>query len=525
MPTSPTSQQHSSALRDALSDPAAYPHLADAGHEASVAVHETHISWVFLAGRFAYKVKKPIETPFLDYSTLEKRQRCCHDEVRLNRRYAKSLYVDVVPIVRQSGHWRVEGEGEAVEFAVKMHRFPDDALLSDRLTAGHFPDRDVSRLAHVVADFHRDAPACNASSTPPTKPPFGRPSDILRDAEDNLQALQNLPSSPQRTQRNELQRWTKEFFAAHRDELEHRMTSGFIRECHGDLHLGNVIDWEGKLLPFDGIEFNESFRHIDVLSDAAFLAMDFAARERLDLCRSFCSAYLERTGDYRSLPLLRWYLVYRALVRAKVAAMRAEQLAAADSDAAETPSGESAAAWQDCLSHIDLAHRFTLHQTPRLWITHGVSGSGKTTRSEAIVRQHGALRVRSDVERKRHFGLSPDEEVPGYRKPVLYSSVATKVTYGRLWELARAILRGGFSVIVDATFLKLGDRERFQQLAETEGATFGIVHCEADATTLRQRIQYRTTEQQDASDADLSVLEHQLASQEPLTSAELAHVG
>ena len=175
-----------------------------------------------------------------------------------------------------------------------------------------------------------------------------------------------------------------------------RVANGFIRECHGDLHLANVIHWRGRLMPFDGIEFNDEFRWIDVMSDATFLAMDLAARGHLDLCRSFINAYLEQTGDHASLALLRWYLVYRALVRSKVASIRSEQAGQSES--------ERKSALEDCQSHIELAYRFTLREPPCLWITHGLSGSGKTTGSECVVQRRGAIRLRSDLERKRHFG-------------------------------------------------------------------------------------------------------------------------
>lgn len=501
-----TDEISSERLVAALRKSDAYPNAAG----APVDVRETHISWVFLIGDFAYKVKKPITTSFLDYGALAQRERYCHEELRLDRRYAKDLYLGVVPITLDDGKLHVEGAGEAVEFAVKMWRFPDDALLSDRLQRGPLTTEEVSQLTCVIADFHRAATRVAADQ------PWGSPEMVLRGAMDNLRDLPAGVDSHQTATLRVLSQWTSAYFAEHRILFSQRPANGFIRECHGDLHLANIVHWRDQLMPFDGIEFNEEFRWIDVMSDAAFLAMDFAARGRLDLCRSFVSAYLEQTGDHASLPLLRWYLVYRALVRAKVASIRATQQGQSLSD--------RSAALEDCSNHIDLAYRFTLREQPCLWITHGVSGSGKTSGSELVVQRRGSIRLRSDIERKRHFGLSPTERPDAKNRVMLYCDSATHATYCRLCRLARGILRAGYSVVVDATFLKRRQRERFQELATVEGVSFAILDFHADEQTLRQRVTDRAARNDDASDADVQVLESQIASLEPLTEAEMRHV-
>ncbi len=482
-----------------LRNPQAYPHSV----AGAVVVCETHISWVFLAGDFAYKIKKPIKSPFLDYSTLKRRQHFCHEELRLDRRYAPDLYLAVVPITCSDQQLRIEGSGQPVEYAVKMHRFPDGALLSRRLAVGAFTAAELQRLVRSVAEFHLCA------ATAPHDSRWGAPAAVRQDALDNLDALENADLGKLMGTVHVLRSWTNEFFSEHECLLAQRVANGFIRECHGDLHLANVIDWRGKIMPFDGIEFNDRFRWIDVLSDAAFLAMDFAARDHLELCRSFINAYLERTGDHASLPLLRWYLVYRSLVRAKVDAMKMGQQRL-----------DHWAAFSECQRHIELAYRFSLPVQPTLWITHGVSGSGKTTGSERVVQKHGAIRLRSDLERKRHFGLDPWGDSPSQPLAKLYSEEATAATYGRLRQLAHSILQGGDSVVVDATFLRRQQRESFCQLADCLGVSFGILHFDADVATLRQRITDRISRADDVSDADLSVLESQLASQEPLSAEE-----
>jgi uncharacterized protein len=496
----------SQQLTEALRDPACYPHPGD----SSVVVHETHISQVFLVGDFAYKIKKPIKNSFLDYSTLQKRQHFCHEELRLDRRYAGDMYLGVVPITRSNDQVCVEGDGEAIEYAVKMRRFPAGALLSERLERGLLTSGEVAGLADTIANFHSQAPKSDAAQ------PFGTPSMVLKHALDNFRELVDPELTDSLATLHVIEAWTKQYLVDHENDFRQRVVNGFIRECHGDLHLANIVHWGDRLVPFDGIEFNEAFRWIDVLNDAAFLAMDLAARGHLDLSRSFINGYLDQAGDHVSLAVLRWYLVYRALVRAKVAINRTRQ--------AECPPAEQAAAIADCKNHIDLAYRFTLREEPRLWITHGLSGSGKTTVSELVVQRHGAIRLRSDIERKRHYGVSLTERPSEELMKRLYSESADHATYNRLRHLASGILAAGYPVIIDATFLRRLDRDSFYELAKAHGADFAILDCHSTESTLRQRVADRAAKAHDASDADVRVLDLQLATQEPLAPAELHYV-
>ncbi|WP_372894947.1 AAA family ATPase [Stieleria sp.] len=499
----------SEELINGLRNPEAYPEVqAD-----DVELHETHISWVFLVGDLAYKIKKPIRTAFLDYSSLEKRKQFCEQELRLDRRFAAELYLDVVPLTWRDGKPVVEGTGPAVEYAVKMHRFPAGSLLSERLDAGKLTTDEVFDLAQCVAEFHRSADRLPSDAEGKR---LGSIDLIYQNATDNLAALKDAVKGPSAKILRVLGDWTGTFFEEHRRVFVQRVANGFIRECHGDMHLANIVHWNDRLIPFDGIEFNEQFRWIDVLSDAAFAAMDFAARDRMDLSRSFINAYLEHTGDHASLVVLRWYLVYRALIRAKVAVMRASQAGLSDS--------ERATAMQDCEHHIELAYRFSLRDRPALWITHGVSGSGKTTASEWVVQRHGAIRLRSDIERKRHFGMQPTDRPNQRQQRDLYCETANHATYERLRRMARCILRSGHSVVIDATFLRRDDRQMFANLATRESATFAILDCHAEEQTLRQRISDRIARDDDASDADMDVLDGQLSSIEPLSESEQASV-
>lgn len=470
-------------------------------HEVAepVVVHQTHISVVFLAGEFAYKIKKPMKTDFLDYSKLGLRQHCCQEELRLDSRYSSDLYLRVVPITFDGERVEVDGEGETVEYAVMMRRFPEGALLSERIESHRMTTNEVFRLAETVATFHQSANVGHDSIAEKW------PDFLVRNVHEITETLQRDATSSEATSSEAatlkvLHDWSNGFFRDHLDLLSQRIEGGFIRSCHGDLHLANVVQWNGELIPFDGIEFNEHLQWIDVLSDAAFLAMDFAARGHLDLSRSFMNAYLEQTGDYGSLDLLRLFLLYRSLVRGLAASMQGDQ--------------------QDRKQHIELAYRFTLRESPRLWITHGFSGSGKTTLSEAVVQRHEAFRLRSDIERKRLFGLSPTDRPSADVRSKMYDSDSNERTYSRLTEIAGDVLHAGYSVIIDATFLKQTDRERFHDLAQRNGVPLAILDCHSDPQTLRQRIADRREKDNDASDADLDVLDHQIAHHEPLSGVE-----
>lgn len=488
------------------------PHTYRHSVNEPVTVLETHISWIFLAGDFAYKIKKPIVTGFLDYSTLAKREKFCHEEVRLNTRYADGLYLGVSSINLAANDFSadrvsVDGPGTAVEYAVRMQRFPQTDVLSNWIVNSLPSIADIRQLAGSLAAVHRQAATISKSGT------FGSPEHILADALDNLQDPRFAATGHAHREHDTLLNWTRCYFEQHRDTFERRLAEGWVRECHGDLHLSNIVRWKGRWVPFDGIEFNDEFRWIDVLNDAAFLAMDFAACGYRDLSHSFISAYLENTGDYHNLELWSWYMVYRTLVRSKVAAIRLSQL----------ESGSDA--WQETMDdfdeHIRLALEFTQPRQRFLWITHGLSGSGKTTGSEWVIQQTGAIRIRSDVERKRLHG-KPATHRPGNTETSnLYSVTSSRDTYLRLQELSRAVLRSGLPVVVDAAFLRAEDRDAFRTLAATEGLDFRILHFDASPDELRRRLTARRIQGTDASDAGIEVLEQQLLAQEPLTDDEL----
>ncbi len=488
-------------LIESLLQPRAYPHPAD-----PIELLETHISWVLLAGKYAYKIKKPVRLEFLDYSTLEQRRELCAKELRLNRRLAPELYLDAPAVCGTDEVPMIDGNGEPIEFAVRMRRFPQEALLSRLIASDSLRPEQIDLLARKVAEFH----ASIAIAGPET--PFGDPQSIRQQALDNLDALARVPGRPLARQLAELRQWTDDQSERLRERLTERRGQGFVRECHGDLHLGNMVWLNDRIVLFDGIEFNESLRWIDVQSDAGFVAMDLMDRGRVDYARRFINGYLEQTGDYAGAAVLPFYVVCRALVRAKVAGIRMGQTEADDA------ARDSAAA--ELRTYVDLAVRYTRQGGPVLAITHGVSGSGKTTGTQPLIEQRGMIRIRSDVERKRLFGLQPTESAADRVGEGIYSAEASRRTYERLADAAAAVIAAGYPTAIDATFLQRRQRERFRRLADDLGVPFEIHTFKADPQILAARLEQRRRAGADASDADASILQHQLRTREPLTEDE-----
>jgi aminoglycoside phosphotransferase family enzyme/predicted kinase len=495
--------QDHSTLVQALRNPAAWrPELGD----ERVQSIETHISSVILAGDFAYKVKKPLDLGFLDFSTLERRRFCCEEELRLNARLAPSVYLDVLAVTGTAKKPVMGGEGEPIEYAVKMRRFDPEALLSKRL------DRLTPELIDAIADraaaFHGKIPSVDASE------PYGTPEAVLFPMQQNFDQIRALVDDPGELARlAELETWTRTQYQRLERLLAERRAGGFIRECHGDMHLGNMALEQGEVIIFDGIEFNPSLRWIDTVSEVAFLVMDLDEKGRPELGRRFLDRYLARTGDYAGLRLLRFYQVYRAMVRAKVAAIRLGQPGLSEVEKAETLSGYA--------GYADLAQRYTRPDVPALVITHGVSGSGKSRAAAALVEGLGAVRVRSDVERKRLAGLAAEQASGSELAGGIYTPELTLRTYDRLRQLCALILEAGLVAVADAAFLKRDQRLPFGGLAAEHRVPFVILTPEGEPELFRRRVKDRAAVGADPSEATLEVLEAQLRTMEPLAGEEL----
>lgn len=469
---------------------------------------ETHISRVFLTGPYAYKVKKPVSLGFVDFTTLESRRLSCRDELDLNRRLAPALYLDVVPVRGSSAAPRLYGAGPVIDYAVKMREFPQDALASAMLARGALTARHIVDLAARLATFHADASHIAGA--------YGTAEAVQRTATENFVEIEALlADAADRDTTARLREWTTAAFQSVHGLLARRHAECRVREVHGDLHLGNIVCLEGRLVPFDCLEFNAALRWNDVISEVAFLVMDLEDRGAPALANRFLDAYLAASGDYEGLAVLRFFTVYRAVVRAKVHFLRAREIDERD--------GEHRRLEDEGRRYLLLAKKLTRPPRPAIIVMHGLSGSGKSTAAvELIERLHG-VRVRSDVERKRLAGLPATASSGSPPGAGLYTARHTNATYARLVALARFIVRAGHVAIIDATGLRRAARFPFSSLASDEGVAWAILDVTAPEETLKQRIVARAAQPGEPSEATLEVLRRQLASQEPLTTEEQRH--
>ena len=492
-----------SSLIQSLQNPALFPHEV-----VCFKIIETHISWVLLTGHYVYKIKKSLNLGFLDFSTLEKRQHYCLEELRLNSRLAPDIYLEVVTISGTEQQPIIGGFGAAIEYAVKMRQFGVDKtfdllLVQDRLTCEH-----IQQTAKIIADFH-----CGIESTKGDTD-FGSTDTVMQFVRENFSQILQLDDIEKSDSLNQLVLWSEQQYIALLPFFKQRKQAGFIRECHGDLHLGNIALIEGKVVPFDGIEFNPSLYWIDVISEIAFLVMDLQDKQRHDLAFQFLNEYLQYSGDYAGLKLLRFYLVYRAMVRAKVNAIRASQ---------NTSEKEHQQAINSYQHYLQLAKNYTQISIPLMMIMYGVSGSGKSWLSEQIINRYQAIRIRSDVERKRLHSLSPQQKSPSGIASTVYSQTSSDQTYQHLLQIAVEIINAGYQVIVDATFLQQQQRELFSKQAKQLQVPFLIVNTRTDKHSLIQRIKDRARQQDNVSEADPMVLEMQLQNMQALSDEELKY--
>ncbi len=492
----------SALLLERLQNPALYDHPV-----AYFKLIETHISWVLLTGHFAYKIKKPVNFDFLDFSTLDKRRFYCHQEVRANQALSPDIYLAALPLTGSSENPCFSGQGETFEYAILMHEFQQDRLLTELLNQHELTSKIIDDVAILLARFHQ-----NASATPPNAD-FGSPQQIAKPVLQNFSQIAPLLSDPtDLALLNYLKNWTEQSNVCLRDTFLQRKAQGFIKECHGDIHLGNITMIGDKPVIFDAIEFNDELRWTDTIADLAFLVMDLHVKHCDPYANQLTSYYLEYTGDYTGLATLSYYLCYRALVRAKVQLFNLNH----------THHSEERDAILSLSRHyLHLAKSFTIKKPAVLFLTSGLAGSGKSTVSQTLVRERGVIRLRSDVIRKQLHDLDHLEKSHSPLNHHIYSLDATQKTYERLNLLAEHIINAGFSVVVDATFLQRAQRTQFTQLAERLGVKMIILACAAPLKTLGARIELRQAVHRDPSEATLDVLHMQRQDQELLVPEEL----
>ncbi|WP_020406094.1 AAA family ATPase [Hahella ganghwensis] len=496
----------SESLVQALKNPDTYPHPV-----SDIQLIETHISWVFLTGTYAYKVKKPMDYGFLDFTALEKRKFYCEEELRLNRRLVPDVYLEVIPISGTPEAPQLGGDGDPFEYAIKMRQFNPQTL--DKMShdapelGGH-----LEQLALKVADFH-----LNQSARTDENMTYGHPDVVFEPVQQNFDQIRPLLSDPQELKQLEyLEGWAQSTFERLRPLMEKRDKDGFVRECHGDMHLANVTTEDGNVMLFDCIEFNDYFRWLDVYNDIGFLLMDLEDRGLKGFGYRVLNTYLEQTGDYQGLILLPFYKAYRAMVRCKIALFTM----GAPGISEEMRQEEE----KKYKRYMDLAESYMSVPARFLIITHGVSGSGKTTISSHLLERLGIIRLRSDIERKRLFGLKSGEKSHSDLDGGIYSPEANLKTYQYLAEEAEMLLQAGQAVIIDATFLHQDQRNIMDEVAAENGVPFAIVDCRAPQAKIEEWLEKRSAESQDAAEADVSVMRHQLTHAEPFTDDEMTHV-
>jgi len=498
MPTTAVIPADTRRLIERLRDPDAYPHPT-----AAIRLIETHISWVFLTGPFVYKLKKPLDLGFLDYTSLERRRHFCEEEIRVSGRFAPELYVAAVPVTGTPDAPHVGGDGPAIEWAVKLVQFDEADRLDVRFAAGRLAPADCERLGEAIAAVEEGLAVAAAGDT------WGSAESVHVAVAINLRQLRHhRPDVADRLGR--IEAWLFARLETLADVIERRRATGRVRECHGDLHLANLVLHAGRMTAFDAIEFSPSLRWIDVANDVAFLAMDLESRGRPDLAAIVRSSWMEAADDREAARVLPCYEVYRAVVRAAVATLRADDAAAH----AETD------------RYLDLAERLMRPRRPVLYATCGVSGSGKTTLAAGFVAAAGAVRLRSDVERKRLAGVRPtDRPADAAAAATLYDASMTRRVYRRLAEQARVLLEAGSSVVIDAACLTEWQRAEFATVAREVAAPLVWLEMDVPEEVVIGRVAARLAAGGDASDASPEVVRRQLSSRAPIGPAELAADG
>ncbi|MGD1854357.1 MAG: AAA family ATPase [Leptolyngbyaceae cyanobacterium] len=478
--------------------PSFYPHWT----QGTIELVQTHTAYVLLTGNYAYKVKKPVNYGFLNYSTLTARKHYVEEELRLNQRTAQEIYLAAVPIYKKENIFSLLANGEPVEYAVKMNQFPAGSLFSDLLNREQLTLDLMRSLAHQVADFHNRAAVNERIQS------FGTIKQIRLAFDENYaQSLAYIGRGQTQQQLQETQDYTDHAFTEWKDRFQTRILHNKIRECHGDLHLRNICLWQNRIFLFDCIEFNEAFRYVDTMYDVAFIVMDCDARGHSDLGNVFLNTYLEDTGDWEGLDVLPLYLSRQAYVRAKVTSFLLDD-ASITADQAQTKQAQAQA-------YYTLAWRYTQPKAGQLILMSGLSGSGKSTVAQRLARLIGAVYIRSDAVRKHLAGI------PLQRKgdTSLYTPAMTQKTYARLCNLGVRLAKLGYIVILDAKYDRIGTRQIVLNQAKADNIPVSILVCKAPLAILRQRLQERTG---DIADATAELLIRQQTTAEALTDEEIS---
>jgi uncharacterized protein len=453
---------------------------------------ETHISWVILAGEFAYKLRKPVNFGFLDFTTLVQRRADCEAEIDLNRRLCPDVYLDVVDVVEgeEDGKLCIGGKGRAVEPAVMMRRLPEAGMLPRLVERSDADRRLMERIASALSAFHASARTGSGVDE------YGSIATIRENWAENFRQTHTELLNPLKAEAIRL--YVDRFLGERRDLLDRRLRMGRIREGHGDLHAASVCATRRAVYLFDCIEFNPRFRCADVVADVAFLAMDLEHLGRADLSEAFVGTYVRQSGDAELLSLLDFYKCYRAFVRGKVLAFRL-----ADSRLDPTSRAKIAA---EVRAYFDLAYAVAEPPAkPLLIVSMGLPASGKSTLARGLAGRLGAIHLSSDFTRKHLVGLRPNVHRIDAFEGGIYTRTMSRRTYASMRKQATRWLRRGRSVVLDATFGQPAERAALRHLARRLGVRTYFIVCRADEATLKDRLAARMTEPDATSDARLEI--------------------
>jgi len=486
----------SDLLIQRLQNPALYSHPVK-----YFKIIETHISYVLLTGDYAYKIKKPLDMEFLDFSTLEKRKFYCHEEVRLNKRFSPELYIDVLEITGSAEKPEWNGNNHIFEYAIQMREFPQNKLFTNLLKNNLLKSSYFISLAEQLANSHQKAAVAKNDTR------YGLPEQLFFPVQQNFDQIRPLLNDPKELKQLDLiEKWAQEQYKLLKTVFLERKTKGFIRECHGDLHLGNIVLYHDKPLIFDCLEFNLDLLWTDVMADVGFLVMDLQEKLQQNFAILFLNHYLAMTSDYAGLAVLKFYESYRAVVRAKIYLMQLQQV--------NTP--ETKAFLKSAyLRSMQMAESYMINKKPQLFIMHGLSGSGKTTKAMLLAEKFNAIHLRSDVERYHMMADLGEDK---------YSEKNRQKIYERLAELAKQVLHEGYSVIVDATFLLKSQRDLFSEIGQYFQLPCQIAVCEADDNTRSQWLHERLENKQDFSEADITIARQQQKQLELLSAEEQTRI-
>lgn len=481
-----------------LRDPRSYSHAPEA-----IEVIQTHAAYVFLAPPFVYKIKKPVDFGFLDYSTLEKRRRVCEREIQLNCRLAPNVYLEVVSIYRAGNRVTFDAHGEVIEYAVKMRQLNDAYFMTELLSRGELGRTEIDRVVAALKDFYRHQPYT------PEIAQWGEVKHLKISTDENFRQIKPyVDQTLSRPAFEAIRYYTNEFFRRHPELFQKRIREGRIKDCHGDLHLEHVHLGPEEVAIYDCIEFNDRFRHIDVANDVAFLAMDLDEHGRPDLARYLVEQIASATGDQDMPRVMDFYKCYRAVIRGKVASLQLDEK--------EIPEAERERSRETAARYFKLALSYALAGSePLVLCVMGPIASGKSTLATALSRETGWEIVASDRTRKELARLPLHERTPARARSRIYSSEFTKKTYDRLLETAVQRCENDASTIIDATFGRKNQREKFVREFERLGIQFCVIEAIAVPEIIRRRLRKRESESAEISDARLEDFDNLYRNYEP----------